>query len=253
MTPSRDGFSIGRVALLALVVGAGCGNEDARWERGDTAALTRRATPDTDLRPEGYRFAGSGTHVEVCTGNRKCPTMWAELPAPNTCGGTLAVPEAYIVHQRGVHWDGLEGEEELHGNEYRVAEKTQYELSVQHNQSVIVQCCGASSGVGLAFAIKTCPDPCGASSCPSTYGPQPFGGCKASGGDLTPFCDIQVVEAGWMDPHAPHDLDGPSGEDKRVFNVYYSMSWGCNNDGVCSLNEDCATCPDDCAEDCATP
>lgn len=33
-------------------------------------------------------------------------------------------------------------------------------------------------------------------------------------------CSIEVVDAGWIDPHAPHVLDGPSGHDKRVYDVY---------------------------------
>jgi hypothetical protein len=77
-----------------------------------------------------------------------------------------------------------------------------------------------------------------------------FGKCKTADSWLidTDRCDLVVVEAGWIDPHAPHDLEDPSGDDKRVFNVYYRAAWTCG-DGFCDTDETCSTCPDDCCQE----
>jgi hypothetical protein len=101
------------------------------------------------------------------------------------------------------------------------------------------------------FEIKTCPDRCGPDGtwCETSCGLQIFGKCKPCEETLikTDRCDIELVEAGWNDPHAPHDLDDPSGDDKVVLDVYARMAWTCG-DGICDTDETCATC-----DDCCTP
>jgi hypothetical protein len=203
---------------------------------------------------EGYLFAMSGTHVERCTGTT-CPLIYTQDPndpndpRPNNCGGGFDPVESYIVHQRGADWDGLEGEEELHGNAYELTELISGVLPpgvappgtfpTRHNQSVIIQCCKAEPKrivrPGAFIDMKACPDPCGgpADQCPMTVADpdrletQTYGKCKTVARWLvaTDRCDLEVVDAGWRDPHAPHDLFDPSGEDKRVFNVYYRAAW----------------------------
>ena len=228
------------LAIVSGGAGQACNDPDLH----DTAA--RALASSGDQAPEGYLFAASGTHVERCSG-KFCPTMWAETPRPSNCGGGFEPAESYMVHQRGVDWDGVEGEPELHGHEYQLAERvTPYPsagvaapgtMRTRHNQSVILQCCPAEPlrtvRPGAFIDMKVCPDPCDAADgwCPITMGPgmdvQIFGKCKTVDFWLieTDRCDLEVVEAGWSDPHAPHDLTNPSGEDKRVFSLYYRAAW----------------------------
>jgi hypothetical protein len=235
----------GFLCLAILSGGAGLGCNAADDSAGQT--LASLAVKDTAAVPEGYLFAASGTHVERCTG-AVCPTMWAATPSPNNCGGGFEPAESYIVHQRGTDWDGLEGEAELQGHEYELTQRiTPFPspgvaapgtVPTRHNQSVIIQCCPAEPRrtvrPGAFIDMKVCPDPCDAPDglCPITMADrtdsQTFGKCKTVATYWlieTDRCDLAVVEAGWNDPHAPHDLANPSGEDKRVFALVYRAAW----------------------------
>jgi hypothetical protein len=113
-------------------------------------------------------------------------------------------------------------------------------VRTRHNQSVIIQGCKAEPlrlvRPGAFIDMKVCPDPCDSVTglCPITMADrtelQTFGKCKTIEAHwliATDRCDLEVVEAGWNDPHAPapHDLATPSGADKRVFNLYYRAAW----------------------------
>ena len=253
MQASRRATEVASFVLVALL-STGCTATDDT-ARPALAQLAVQAETDTEAALEGYLFAVSGTHVERCTGTT-CPLIWTEEPddpndpndpRPFNCGGGFEPVESYIVHQRGADWDGIEGEAELHGNEYELAERiTPFPppgiappgtVRVEHNQSVIIQCCEAEPRRLVRPAafidMKACPDPCGTlgTQCPMTTADgtlfQTYGKCKTVTRWLieTDRCDLVVVEAGWRDPHAPHDLFDPSGDDKRVFNLYYRAAW----------------------------
>jgi hypothetical protein len=212
-----------------------CSVVEPAWD-DDTAAAMQRSAPGDDraAAPEGYTFSLNGTHPDDCHPSAAdptrwvCPTMWdRQAQSPSSCGGFGVPDEAYILHQRGVDWDGEVGEAELQGETYELATRG----TVPYNQTVIIQCCPADPRRLIPqafFDIKTCPDRCGPDDalCPNSCGPpRTFGGCRSCEETLivTDRCDIALVQAGWLDPHAPHDLDEPSGDDKVVWDVYFRL------------------------------
>jgi|GEM_PF-3664341 len=220
------------------------------------AARKDGAQDPAALAPEGYLFAVSGTNVRECKG-RTCPTLDPRLVVPNNCGGGSEPLESYIVHQRGVDWDGLPGEHELFGNIFQVTERfilspASGELpgtfQVPYNQWVILQCCSQVGDSPPFLAMKAGPDYCeDPAGCPIFLGGftmpgQPENtflqllknGFKAMPLDrrvFPDFCDIKLVDAGWRDPHAPNDpgeVDSePNDDSKRVFNLYYRAVGTC--------------------------
>lgn len=270
----RSGARSSRVAwCLAIAIGSGAACTD-RPELDDSPAPMARERGTADVQPpavrapDGYLFAVNGTHVEACVGTR-CPTMWADSPSPNNCGGGFEPTQSYIVHQRGADWDGIVGEPELREHEYQLTERmTSYPapgiapagtIRSMHDQSVIIQCCPAVGDLrplrsGAFISMKVCSDPCDAPDglCPITLGTQTsfvaFGGCRtiARWSIDTDRCDLQVVDADWNDPHAPVSA-APGANDKHVFNVYYRAAWTCG-DGFCDVDE-----AGSCASDCGGP
>src|SRR5262245_48662904 len=124
MRPSPS--PVGWVLALAIGAAGACTGSAPGLELGlgHTAAPGRPASSSTLTVPAGYLFAANGSHVRNCVGT-KCATMWSddEAKSSNNCGGGFPPIESYIIHQRGVDWDGLPGEPELLGNEYRLTER----------------------------------------------------------------------------------------------------------------------------------
>jgi hypothetical protein len=190
----------------------------ARWGIGFARAPGRRS--------EGYRCDLEGTHPVECSRETTCQTLAGgvepALPPPGTCGRTVAASYAWTVHQRasaGYHWDADDPEE------------------VPHDQSFIAQCCPDF------YAKKSCPDsractveaPC-KTTCGDVTVPGRCVGCPtyASNGK----CAMRVEYAGWKDKDAP-------GGKAKVYSVCARFGWSCG-DGICDLDEDCASCVADC-------
>ena len=214
-----------------------------RWNIGFEVESSVGDFPESA--PTGFECRVNGTHPGDCSGELTCPTMFSRSSSdtPSTCGGGARAADAWIVHQRGVDQAGPEGEPELLGNSYSLDG-----VRTTNNESVIGLCCPTTATREAFFAFKTCPDPCGADECPTrrgTAGKAPFGQCGACPLYPTDKCQIAIVEAGWLDPHAPHDLERPSGDDKRVRNMCVRLAWTCG-DGICDIDETCGSCAADC-------
>jgi hypothetical protein len=192
--------------------------------------------------PPGYTCDVNGTNACHCVGTI-CPTLFGATPG--ACGGLGGSDYVFIVHQRAT-------------DAYHVIPK---DLPDTHyDQSVVAQCCPYISDAQPAiFAKKTCPDSptCSASTpCPSTCGPVKTPG-KCTACPMYPSngkCTMLVQDAGWSDPAAPVITVPYCGEStvrtteaqQEVQKLCARFAWTCG-DGFCDADEDCASCPADCA------